>query len=163
MKRMIFALVALQLSANFPPTEWVVEAGPVGVWRVVKTTPDGYSICPDCFYFDGKYLTKVYVPFHAMFWEASDYTYRMQTLWRENDLYFRWPNGGSPGKITFKDERFVERRGHVEVVYKKVPPCRLNEEEQLLIKERGPHDYRRTLLHLSKERDDGGWLLPNGP
>ena len=95
------------------------------------------------------------LPFHAWEERLPDDIYRMQTGWRGNDLYFRFPYGGWSGKITFEDGRFVERHNDVEIVYEKVAPGRLNEEEQLLIKKREPFDYRRSLLGDLEEPDEG--------
>jgi hypothetical protein len=70
---------------------------------------------------------------------------------------------GSPelGKITFEEGHFIKRSGDMEIIYEKVAPSRLNEEEKLLIKKREPHDYRRTPLGDLEERDDGDGRLPD--
>jgi hypothetical protein len=169
MKRMLFALsAALLVSANSPPTSEpmtgeVAEEGPVGVWRIAKVTPESLIFFPESFYFDGQYLTTELLPMKASDWRTPDDMYRMQTVWRGNNLYFRLTFGGWSWPITFENGRFVERHDNMEIVYEKVAPGRLNEAEQLLIKKREPHDYRRTPLGDLEEQEDGGGPFPDGP
>jgi hypothetical protein len=147
---MIFALAAtLLVSANSSPpdpiTDEVVENGPVGVWRIAQTTPKDLLSFPASFYFDGKYLTLELA-------QSEDGIYRLQTVWRRSDLYYRYPFG-SVGKFTFENGRFVERSKNWEIVYEKIDSGRENKEERLLLKKRKPHDYRINVMGELQEQE----------